>query len=151
MRDHLAHQVERNPRDGRAWALLGYADLEAQRYAAAALAFERALAVNRRVAVDPAVWCDYADALGMAQGGSLTGRPTELVMHALSLQPAHPKALEMAGSAAYERREFKDAAQYWRRLLAQLDDGSQSQRELLAAIARADRLAALSLSSVNRP
>jgi hypothetical protein len=29
---------------------------------------------------DPAIWCEYADALGMTQGGRLEGRPRELVM-----------------------------------------------------------------------
>jgi len=145
-REHLVRQTERDARDGRAWALLAYADLEAGRYVEAAVSFERAIAVNRRVAGDPAVWCDYADALGMAQGGSLAGRPTEHVMHALALRPDHPKALEMAGSAAYERRDFVIASQYWRRLQAQLVEDSQAHRELSAAIARADRLAATSLS-----
>jgi hypothetical protein len=32
----------------------------------------------------------------------------------------HPKALEMAGSAAFEQREYSSAVNYWRQLLAQL-------------------------------
>ena len=72
----------------------------------------------------PAVWCEYADALGMAQGGRLEGRPRELIERALALNPAHPKALEMAGSAAYERGDFAAAARHWKALLAQLAAGS---------------------------
>ena len=99
------------------------------------------MAVSPKVAADPGVLCDWADALGMAQGGRLTGRPAELVARALALRPAHPKALEMAGSAAYERREFALAADYWRRLLPQLADGSAPRRALEDAVARAERLA----------
>lgn len=146
MRDRLVGHLDRNPRDGRGWVLLGRADAAADRFADAAQAFERALAASPKVAADAGIWCEYADALGMAQGGQLAGRPRELVMRALSISPAHPKALEMAGSAAYEAREFDAAARYWRQLAAQLPEESSSQRELGAAIARADRLALLARS-----
>jgi len=144
-RAELTRFLERHPRDGRAWVLLAYVDMEAGRYEAAAASFEKALAASPKVAADPAVWCEYADAVGMAQGGSLAGRPTEFVMRALALRPEHPKALEMAGSAAYERRDFREAARYWRQLLPQLQPDSQPQRELTAAIARAERLAAMQI------
>ena len=144
-RDELRRQAERYPRNGRAWALLAYAEFEAEAYADAVAAFEKAAAVSRKVAEDPGVLCDWADALGMAQGGSLKGRPTELVSRALALRPAYPKALEMAGSAAYERREFTLAADYWRSLLLQMPEGSTGRRALEDAIARAGRLAATSL------
>ncbi|HET9820979.1 MAG TPA: hypothetical protein VFQ16_04070 [Burkholderiaceae bacterium] len=141
----LQRQVREHPRDGRAWALLGYAELEAARYPEAAAAFERAVEASPKVALDPAVWCAWADALGMAQGGSLDGRPSELIAQALKLQPAHPQALEMAGSAAYGRRDFRAALQYWQRLLPQLQAGTQPHEELTRAIARTERLAATSL------
>ena len=143
--EDLRREVARNPRNGRAWALLGYAEFEAERYAEAAAAFDKAVAVSPKVAADPGVWCDWADALGMAQGGSLKGRPEELVAHALALKSTHPKALEMAGSAAYERRDFGVAVEYWRRLLPQLAEGSSRRRELEIAITRAERLAATPL------
>jgi cytochrome c-type biogenesis protein CcmH len=144
-REALIQQLERRPRDGRGWMLLGMMELEADRFDAAARAFERAIAASPRVAADPAVWCEYADALGMAQGGSLAGRPTELIHRALALRGDHPKALEMAGSAAYERRDFASAADYWRRLQAQLTAGTEAHDQLTAAIERARRLAATSL------
>ena len=144
-RDALLKHAQANPDDGRGWALLGYAEFEAERYAAAAAAFERAVAVSRKVAADPGVWCDYADALGMAQGGSLAGKPTELVMRALELRPNHPKALEMAGSAAFERRDFAMAASYWRSLEPLLGEGSAPRQAVGAAIARAERMAGTSL------
>ncbi len=146
-RGELVRHLERNPRDGRGWVLLARAEAGADRFADAALAFERALAASPKVAADAGVWCEYADALGMAQGGQLAGKPRELVMRALSIGPAHPRALEMAGSAAYEAREFDAAARYWRQLAAQLPEGSSSHRELVAAIARADRLALLTRST----
>jgi cytochrome c-type biogenesis protein CcmH len=141
VREQLAAEVARNPGNGRAWVLLARAEFETDRFAEAAAAYERALAVSPKVARDPAVWCEYADALGMAQGGSLAGAPRDLIARALAINPAHPKALEMAGSAAYEARDFALAATYWRELLAQIREGSREHGELAAAIARADELA----------
>ena len=142
-RDELVRHLARNARDGRGWVLLARMDFEADRFADAAASYEKALATSPKIAADAGVWCEYADALGMAQGGALAGRPRELVMRALALDPAHPKALEMAGSAAYEQRRF--------RVRRAATGGSSSRsfpsaprehRELAAAIARAERLAA---------
>lgn len=144
-RAELRAQAERNPRDGRAWVLLAYAEFEADAYAASAAAYERAVTVSPKVAADPGVLCDWADALGMAQGGQLAGRPREIVDQALALRPDYPKALEMAGSAAYEAREFATAVRYWRRLAGALAPGDTHHQALAEAIARAERLAATAL------
>lgn len=144
-RDDLRREADRYPRDGRRRALLAYAEFEANNYAQAAAAFEAAVEVSPKVAADPGVLCDWADALGMAQGGTLNGRPTELISRALALRPTHPKALEMAGSAAYGQREFALAADYWRRLLRQMPEDSAGYRALAGGIERAERLAATTL------
>ncbi len=139
-RDVLARHLAHNPRDGRGWVLLARGDFEANRFDDAAVAYEKALEVSPKIAGDAGIWCEYADALGMAQGGTLAGRPRELVMRALKVNAAHPKALEMAGSAAYEQRDFAAAASYWRQLLAQLPEATAQHRELAGAIARAEQL-----------
>jgi len=142
-RTDLARHLERAPGDGRGWVLLARMDFGADRFADAATAYERALATGDKVARDPAIWCEYADALGMAQGGSLAGRPRELVMRALALQPTHPRALEMAGGAAFDAGEYASAIRYWGDLLSQLPPGSRERALLEAAIRRADERAAL--------
>jgi len=141
LREDLVAHLARSPRDGRGWVVLARLDFEADRYAEAATAYARALEASPKIASDPAVWCEYADALGMAQGGSLGGKPRELVLRALKLDPAHPKALEMAGSAAFEAHDYGTAVGYWRQLLVQLPDRAKARAELEAAIARADELA----------
>jgi cytochrome c-type biogenesis protein CcmH len=137
-RPELLRHLERSPRDGRGWVLLARMDFEADRFADAAVAYERALAADVKVTRDPAIGCEYADALGMAQGGLLAGKPRELVMKALALSSTHPKALEMAGSAAFEAGEYAFAAHYWRQLMPQLAERSRERLELAAAIARAE-------------
>ena len=136
---------EPQPRDARGWVLLARRHAEAERFQAAADAYEKALALPSKVPNDPAVWCEYADALGMTQEGKLAGKPRQLIDHALSLKADHPRALEMAGSAEYELGDYAAALRYWRPLLAQLQPGSQMHEELTAAIARTERLAARTL------
>lgn len=138
LREHLA----RAPGDARAWVLYARLQAELDRFGEAALGYEKALALSSKVAKDPAVWCEYADALAMTQGGKLAGRPRELIARALALDSYHPKALEMAGSAEYEQGRYQEALGYWRPLLAKLEPGSQMHRELAAAIERSERLAA---------
>jgi cytochrome c-type biogenesis protein CcmH len=144
-REALVRFLQDNPRNGRGWVLLGLDDLEAERWVEAAASFEKAVQVSPRVAADPAVWCWWADALGMSQGRSLVGRPAELIERALALRADHPMALEMAGSLAYEQREFARAAALWRQLLPQFPRETQQHQQLAAAIARAERLAATAL------
>lgn len=132
----LEAHLARTPRDARGWMLLARRHFAADRYDDAARAYEHALAASRKVAQDPQVWCELADALAMAQGGRLAGRPRELIDKALALKGTHPRALEMAGSAAYEARDYERALEYWRTLLAQLDPRSPEHRELRAAVER---------------
>jgi cytochrome c-type biogenesis protein CcmH len=139
-RDDLVRHLARNARDGRGWVLLARLDFADDRFNDAADSYRKALAASSKIGADAGIWCEYADALGMAQGGVLAGRPREHVMRALALDPSHPKALEMAGSAAYEQGEFASALSYWRALLASLPERSAQHRELAVAIARAEQL-----------
>lgn len=141
MREELAAHLARNGRDARGWIMLARLEFEHDRYDEAAGAYRRAIDASRKVDADPGIWCEYADALGMAQGGSLAGKPREFVQHALARNPDFPKALEMAGSAAFEAREYTLAAKYWRTLVDAMPEEAPARRELAAAVTRADLLA----------
>lgn len=138
----LESHLNRQPGDARGWVLLGRAHAGAERFEAAARAFGQAVAISPdKVGKDPAVLCEYADALAMQQGGRLAGKPLQLVNRALELNERHPMALEMAGSAAYEEGRYAEAVRYWTELLARLRPGSQKHMELSAAVARAQQRA----------
>jgi cytochrome c-type biogenesis protein CcmH len=137
----LEAHVAASPGDARAWVMLARLRMQRDQFEPATVAYERALAASAKVARDPLVWCEYADALGMAQGGRLAGKPRELIDKALSLDAAHPRALEMAGSAAYEAGDYRGAAGYWRQLLARLPADSAEHTQLAAAVARAEQRA----------
>lgn len=141
VREELLAHVAKNPKDARGYVLLARLEAGHDDFPTAVDAYRRAIAASTKVANDPDILCEYADALGMAQGGTLAGAPTELVQRALAIAPAHPRALEMAGSAAFEQRDYARALQQWRALLAQLPAADPQARELAAAIARAELLA----------
>jgi cytochrome c-type biogenesis protein CcmH len=141
----LEVHVSSSPGDARAWVLLARQRMDADQFAQACAAYARAIELSRKVANDPQVWAEYADALGMAQGGTLAGKPRAAIDKALALNPVHPKALELAGSAAYEARDFRAAHAHWSALLAQLPQESPQHGPLRAAVERTERLARLSL------
>jgi cytochrome c-type biogenesis protein CcmH len=145
VREELASHLARHPRDGRAYVLLARVEFAEDRFAEAASAYGKALATSGKVAGDPTILCEYADALGMAQGGTLAGEPEIIIRRALAIAPAHPRALEMAGSAAFEQRDYVVAVRHWRALQAQMPPESGGARELGAAIARAELMAGAAL------
>ena len=139
-RDRLAAHLAASPRDGRAWAILGRVDLDLERYGEAAAAFSRALDASDKVAADPDVWVDYAEAVGMAGDRTLAGRPSQLIARALEIDPANPRALEMAGSLAAELGDNAGAARHWKALMLQLGTDDPRRDVLARAVARAERL-----------
>lgn len=97
--------------------------------------------LNELVPNNPEILADYADVLAMAQGRRLAGAPVNLIQQALKADPNHPKSLALAGSAAFEAKDYAQAVGYWERLLALLQPGSESFRSVSAGVAEAKALA----------
>ncbi len=110
----LAQRLENpepgQPVDPKAWEMLARTYAAMQRFAEADRAFKRAT----ELAPDNAqLWADHADVMAMLQGQSALGAPEALIARALKLDPQNIKALALAGSAAYERKDFAGATQAW--------------------------------------
>jgi cytochrome c-type biogenesis protein CcmH len=73
----------------------------------------------------------------MQQGGNLEGAPLRLIEQALQSNPANLKALALAGTAAYERRDYAAAVGYWSRAQAGAPPDSDFSRGLQSSIADA--------------
>jgi cytochrome c-type biogenesis protein CcmH len=138
--EQLQQHVAATPNDARAWVLLARAKLAADHFAEAATAYERAVTLSPKVARDPQIWCEWADAEALRRG-TLRGRPLELVARALALDPLYPRALDLAGSAAVEARDYAGARRHWGQLLGQLDPASAEHAQLAAALDKLERLA----------
>ncbi|HKO60754.1 MAG TPA: c-type cytochrome biogenesis protein CcmI [Pyrinomonadaceae bacterium] len=117
--DALAKRLEQNPSDVSGWKMLGRSYLNLENYQGAAAAYARAAALQPD---DADLLADYAFSLGMANGQRLRGQPQELIERALKLEPENPKALELAGTAAYEVKNYAAAVAYWERLLQKSSD-----------------------------
>jgi len=143
----LAH-LERSPEDAQGWTLLARSYYVLGRHAEAARAYDRAVALIPR---DADLLADYADALGVAQGRSLQGKPSELVRRALEIDPNHWKALALAGTAAFDRKDYRQAIAYWERLQRVVAPDSEMGRAMEANIAEARELGGIKVAGNAAP
>lgn len=131
MVESLAAKVRERPDDAQGWALLARSMAALERFPEAAEAYAH---LAKLVPGDAQILADYADALGMAQGRTLAGRPYELVKQALDIDPKHPKALAIAGTAALDNGDYATAAAYWQRLGAVLPPDSPDAQQVQAVL-----------------
>jgi len=110
----LAKRMEQNPTDAEGWAMLARSYLQLEKYSESANAYAKAAAIKTD---DANLLGEYAFALAMANGRQLQGQPLELIKRALQIDPKNPRALNLAGSAEYQQKNFKQAIEYWQREL----------------------------------
>lgn len=134
----LAARLEQNPGDVQGWIMLGRSYATLEKYNEAANAFAKATALKSD---DADLLSDYAFALAMANGQRLQGRPLEIINRALKLDPDNPKALELAGSAAFESKNYSQAITYWQKLLQKTPANSELTQALTEKINEAKSLA----------
>lgn len=135
----LAERLKAAPGDAEGWVMLGRSYVVLGRYRDAAMAWRRAVELRPP---DPSLLADLADVVAMAQGKRLAGEPAALVQRALDADPRHVKALALAGSVAFESRDYPAARGYWQRLLAIVPAQSDVARSIQGSIAQATRMEA---------
>jgi cytochrome c-type biogenesis protein CcmH len=140
MVDRLAERLKTNPEDGEGWAMLARSQVVLGHYEPALKSF--AQAVKRRPD-DASLLADEADALAMTHDRSLKGEPTALIQRALQLDPKNVKALALAGTAAFDRKDFKEALRHWEALERIAPPESPIAVQVRAAIDEARRQAGL--------
>lgn len=107
------------------------------RYDQAASAYAKAA---RQLPNDAQLLADYADTLAMAQGRRLQGEPEQLIARALKIDPNNIKALALAGSAAFDTKNYAKAVDYWERTLRLAPPDSDFARSVSASVAEARSL-----------
>jgi cytochrome c-type biogenesis protein CcmH len=137
--ERLKAKLEQNPTDGAGWTLLARAYVELGRHQEAVPIYEKAM---RLIPNDAQTLADYADALGVLNGRKLDGRPEALIQQALKADPRNIKALMLAGTVAYNHKEFGRAVSYWEEARANLppDTDPEAIQEIMAGIAEAREL-----------
>ncbi|MGD8842142.1 MAG: c-type cytochrome biogenesis protein CcmI [Gammaproteobacteria bacterium] len=134
MTGQLEEHLAANPDDAEGWAMLGRVRRAMQQYEASAEAWKNA---SRLLPDDATVLANYAEALGLAASGDLSGEPTRLLARALEMDPQDAKALALSGSAAFAREDYQSAIGYWGRLLELSEGDPELAQALRTGIAEA--------------
>ena len=134
----LAQRLESNPNDPQGWTMLARSYSSMEKYSDAAKAYAKASELTPR---DADLLAEYAFATAMAEGRSLTGKPMEIINRALKVDSNNAKALQLAGSAAFEAKDYKKAVDYWERVLKQVPPNSEVSQAITERINEAKTLA----------
>jgi cytochrome c-type biogenesis protein CcmH len=134
----LADKLKANPSDPAGWIMLARSYSSMERYGEATGAYAKATELNPK---DPDLWAEYAFATAMAGDRKLEGRPTELINQALKIDPDNLKALQLAGTAAFDAKDYKKAIEIWQRVLSKAPPGSEGAKAIADRINEAKKLA----------
>jgi cytochrome c-type biogenesis protein CcmH len=147
MTEQLAARMAANPEDAQGWAMLGRAYKALGRYPDAAQALAEA---NQRQPGTPEIMVDYAEVLAQAHG-KLAGEPRRLLEQALKIAPNDPRALTLAGGAAFEAGEYQRAIGYWQAVAAGVPPDSELGKALSTGIERARAMGGTKASAAPKP
>jgi cytochrome c-type biogenesis protein CcmH len=138
MTEKLAARLQERPDDPEGWAMLGRSYAVLGKHEKALPAFKQAMALR---ANDAVLIADYADALAVVNGRNLDGEPSRLIAQALQIDPNNLKALSLAGTAAFYRRDYAGALRHWEKM-QQIDPNSQFVQQIQGGVDEARKLVA---------
>ncbi|MBX9812127.1 MAG: c-type cytochrome biogenesis protein CcmI [Burkholderiales bacterium] len=147
MVQRLATRLQNNPDNVEGWIMLARAYNALGRFAQAASAYASAI---KQLPNDAQLLADYADTLAMAQDRRLQGEPEKLIARALQIDPDNIKALALAGSLAFDNKNYAKAVEYWERILRLVPQDSEFARSVSASVAEARTLGKGSASAAPR-
>ena len=125
----LEAKLRENPTDPKGWALLGRSYFVMGRYGEAANSYAQASKLSGEKDVD--VLTDQAEAVAMNNNGNLEGQAAQLIGRALALKPDHPKALWLAGTAAFQAGKYLHAIRHWESLYNMHPDKNNEGAQVL--------------------
>ena len=134
----LAQKLQSNPNDLQGWTMLARSYSSLEKFSDAANAYAKAVELSPK---DADLLAEYAFSTAMANGRSLQGKPMELINRALQVDPENAKVLQLAGSAAFEAKDYKKAVGYWERVLKKVPAGSDVGQAITERINEAKTLA----------
>jgi len=137
MVDKLAARLKENPGDIEGWTMLGRSYSVLGKHPQAMEAFKQAVSLRPGDAV---LLADYADSMAMVNGRNLEGEPSRLIARALQADPNNLKALSLAGTAAFMRKDYALALRHWEKM-QQVAPDSDFARQIQGGIDEARRLA----------
>ena len=134
MVDSLAARMKERPDDAEGWTMLARSYTVLGRFAEALPAYARAIELEPKNA---GLLADYADAVAATKGTVANPESSALIARALAADPNHPKALALAGTAAYDRADYTGAIRLWQRIADALPDDSELRQQVQSSIVEA--------------
>ena len=140
MTEKLSERLKEKPDDVEGWSMLARSFSVLGRHADALKAYEKASNLRKD---DPILLADYADSLAVNNNSDLNGEPMKLVERALKLDPKNLKALYLAGTAAFNNKDYAKAVAIWEKLIQVGPPGNVFANQIEPAIAEARSLAGM--------
>ena len=148
MVEKLAERMKENPDNPDGWVMLARSYSVIGRFQDSANAYKEAVA---RIPDSAQLLADYADALAMAQDRNLTGEPEKLVARALKIDPDNVKARALAGTIAFDRKNYADAVMHWEHILKTAPPDSKLRSSVQSSIAEAQALGGMPVTQAAEP
>lgn len=148
MADKLAQRMQNTPEDAEGWAMLARSYSVLGRHPEALVAYEKAVKLRKD---DPNLLADYADSLAVRNGRQLAGEPMKWVEAALKIDPKTPKALALAGTHAFDRKDYAGAVRYWELLVATAPADSSFVQQIRSGLEEARQLGGLPARTAETP
>jgi cytochrome c-type biogenesis protein CcmH len=130
----LATKMEQDPANLKGWAMLARSYQVMGRPKDAENAYDRA---GSYLDGDAQLLADYADVSASNANGSFEGKPQAIINRALKANPNNMMALWLAGTADYNRGDYKGAVQVWGRLAKLLPADSEDMKMIQGSIMEA--------------
>ena len=135
--ENLVARLSNNPEDVEGWLMLAKTYTAMERFTEASNTYAK---LSELVPDNPQILSDYARVLGLKNGGTLAGKPTELLYQALKIDPEYPPALALTGHAEFEQENYTAASVHWEKLLATIPADSPLAKSVRDSIAEAKLL-----------
>jgi cytochrome c-type biogenesis protein CcmH len=145
MTEKLTVRLKEQPDDAEGWSMLARSYTVLGRHPEALPAYERAVALR---ADDAQLLADYADSLAVKNKRVLAGEPMKWVEKALKIDPRNVKALALAGTNAFDRKDYAGAVKYWDQVVQFGPADSNYVQQVQASLAEARELGGLPPATV---
>jgi len=131
----IKQRLKQKPEDAEGWFLLGRTYMVLEDHSNAVKAFETLLTLSGE---EPTAMLSLAEAVIMAQGGSMQGRPEELIGRALKLAPESQTGLWMSGLLESQKGNYSQAVSYWKKLETLVKDEPEALEKVRSMISSAE-------------
>ncbi len=140
MAEKLAARMQEHPEDPEGWSMLARSYSVLGKFPEALKAYEQAVALRKD---DANLLADYADAMAVNNNRTLAGDAMKQVNAALKIDPRNIKALSLAGTYAFNQKDYTLAARYWGQVVQFGSPESGLVQQIAPALAEARSLAGL--------